>query len=366
MPTTVETWAPFVDDVLRGAADGRPEGAGAVAVAVARPGQETVQVHGGRTASFDAAGTPLDPEDPTALPVSPASLFDLASVTKVVTTLTAATVLDDGALDLDAPVREILGTDAVPDARITARHLLTHTAGLPASLLLWRLDGDRDARLDAIGHTALLAEPGTRHEYSCVGFLVLGRLLERISGEALPELARARVLEPAGARTATWWPDPAARAAAVATEHMTDPPRGLVRGEVHDETAWSIGGAGNAGLFASIEDALAIAGVLAGTGPGPALSPATRSLLLTDQLGEAPPTGQSWRQGLGLRIGQRLPDGRVLDHVAWHAGFTGTAIWADPRTGVSAALLTNRVHPRREVFGIAGTRERCAALAFDA
>lgn len=366
MAITAEDLESFVDEVLLGAAEGRAEGAGAVAVAVAHPDHGTLRAIGGRTAFLAADGTPLPEGDPASLPVTADSLFDLASVTKVTTTLVAATFVDAGTLDLDAPVRALLGEDAVPDPRITARHLLTHTSGLPATLPLWRLDGDRETRLDAIGRAALDAEPGARHAYSCLGFLVLGRLLERMGGAALPELARTRVLEPAGARTATWWPDPAARAAAVATEHMTDPARGLVRGEVHDETAWSIGGAGNAGLFASIGDALAIARVLAGTAPGPALSAGTRALLLTDQLGDVPSTGQPWRQGLGLRIGQRLPDGRVLTHVAGHPGFTGTAIWADPRTGVSAALLSNRVHPRRDVFGIAGIRERFAELALDA
>jgi len=142
-----------------------------------------------------------------------------------------------------------------------------------------------------------------------------------------------------------------------------------VHGQVHDETAWSLSrepdaGAANAGLFATVDDLLALGRVLAGTAVRPHLAPETRRLLSTDQLGDAVPTGTTWRQGLGLRVGQELPDGQVLRHVVGHTGFTGTSITADPRSGAVAVLATNRVHPRRERFTVVGARREIARLAF--
>lgn len=366
MHAPLENLVRLADDLVDAARSGRSVGAGAVALGIQRPGEAPMLVTAGTTLTPtpDGRAPGGGPERPE--PVTPATLFDLASVTKVVTTLVAATYLDASELDLHAPITEYLGEAAVPDPRITVQQLLTHTAGLPPTLPLWRLDGTRDERLDAIGRAELTAPPGTSHAYSCVSFLLLGRVLETIGGAQLPELARERVLIPAGAATATWWPDEAARELAAATEVMEEPARGLVRGEVHDEAAWAVGGAGNAGLFASVEDALAIARVIAGTAPAPLLSPATSRLLVTDQLPGGPSTGAIWRQGLGLRVGQGLPGGRVLPDLAGHSGFTGTGLWADPATGTVAALLTNRVHPRRDLFDIAPARERFVELAFTA
>lgn len=353
----------FASGLVDAAHAGRSTGAGAVAIGVHRPETGPLFVTAGRTVSAEADGRPLAPDDPRGASVTEHTLFDLASVTKVITTLTAATLIDDGTLDLSSPACAYLPPGAVPDPRITVRHLLTHTSGLPPTMPLWRIDGTREEKLQAIGGAELASEPGERHAYSCIGFILLGRILEEIGGQTLPDLARERVLDPAGAHDVVWGPvDPAT---AAATEYAEDPPRGLVRGEVHDETAWSIGGVGNAGAFGTVRGALALARVLAGTSPGPRLSPATRSLLGTDKLGDAIPTGAPWRQGLGLRVGQALPEGAepaVLRSVVGHPGFTGTAIWGDARTGTAAVLLTNRVHPHRESSDITAARAAFAQV----
>ncbi|UYG15835.1 beta-lactamase family protein [Brachybacterium huguangmaarense] len=370
-PSTVDDPVPgleaLADGLVAGARDGRAEGASAVVAAIARPDGPPHVVARGTTALFTADGELLPPEDPVAAPVTRDTLFDLASVTKVVTTLVAATLVDDGLLDPDAPVVEVLGAP-VPDVRLTARHLLTHTAGLPATLPLWRVPGGREARRTAIRHAVPRSEPGRAHEYSCIGFLLLGMVLETLGGEELPALARRRVLDPAGARDATWHVAPPDVGRCAATEYEDDPPRGLVRGEVHDETAWSLSrepgsGAANAGLFATVDDLLALGRVLAGTAERLRLTAATRRLLSTDQLGDAVPTGAPWRQGLGLRVGQELPDGQVLPRVVGHTGFTGTSIAADPVGGTVAVLATNRVHPRRDRFTVVGARREIARLA---
>nr|WP_255719907.1 serine hydrolase domain-containing protein [Brachybacterium sp. ACRRE] len=329
-----------------------------------------MRIFGGAAVSFAADGSllpgpvgPVDPAGPVD-PVGPRTLFDMASVTKVVTALTAATLLADGSLDLEDRAADLLDPAFVPDARITVRHLLTHTAGLPPTIPLWRIVGTREQRLAEIGRAELAAAPGTAHAYSCIGFILLGELLASLGGKDLPALARERVLAPAGAADATWRPDDDARARAAATEFQEDPPRGLVRGEVHDETAWALGGVGNAGLFATLDDSLAIARVLAGTAPGPRLPEDLRREIGRDQLALPATTGAPWRQGLGVRIGQEHPDGSLVPGVLGHPGFTGTALWADPATGTVAALLTNRVHPRRGRFEVLGARREMARLAF--
>lgn len=354
----------LADSLVAGAFAGRGEGASAVVAAIGREGRVPVVVARGTTMLSAASDAPLS--DP--VPVVRRTLFDLASVTKVVTTLTAATLIDDGRLDLDAPVAEVLGADRVPDGRITARQLLTHTSGLPATLPLWAIPGGREPRLTAIYRAQLESEPGSAHEYSCLGFVLLGMVLEVLGGAELPALAQERVLGPLGAREATWQVAASDVTRCAATEYQADPPRGLVQGEVHDESAWSLSrepgtGAGNAGVFSTVDDLLALGRVLTGTAEGLRLSPGVRRLLLTDQLG-ASATGLMWRQGLGLRVGQELPDGRVLRAVVGHAGFTGVFLAADPRTGTVAVLATNRVHPRRDRFSVDSARRELARLAF--
>lgn len=337
------------------------EAASAVVAAIDRPGEPAVLVAAGTTHLLDAADAP---SSPPAEPVTPETVFDLASVTKVVTALTAATLIDEGLLDLDTPVREVLG-ERVPDHRITARMLMTHTAGLAPTLPLWTGDGDREARLDRIGAAPLRSEPGTVHAYSCIGFILLGLLCEQLGGSPLPQLARTRVLEPAGAGGAEWLPDPSRAAHCAATEVDTATPRGLVQGIVHDETAWATGPVGNAGVFATAADVLAIGRALAGR-TELSLSPAIWHLLHTDQLGDAIAVDGTWRQGLGLRVGHDLFGGGFAPQLVGHPGFTGTSVLADPSTGAVAVLLTNRVHPHRDLHTVVQARRRIASVLVDA
>ncbi|ATG54470.1 hypothetical protein CFK41_06580 [Brachybacterium ginsengisoli] len=336
------------------------EGAAAAVAAVDRPGGGISRAVAGSTTLFSGDGTRLPTGSAEGGPVHEDTLFDMASVTKVVTTLTAATLIEDGLLDPEAPIAEHLDS---PHPRITARQLLTHTAGLPPVMSIWQIPGDRRAKLEAISRATLDAEPGTAHAYSCIGFILLGTLLEELTGLSLPQLARRRVLDPAGATGAGWAPPAQQASRAAATEIQDDPPRGLVRGSTHDETAWSLGGAGNAGLFATLEDALALGRVLVGRAPGPTFSAPVLDLLTRDQLSGTISTGAPWRQGFGLRIGQETAPGTVIPQVVGHPGFTGTSVLADPSTGAVAVLLTNRVHPRRTRFTVDHARRELARLA---
>lgn len=337
------------------------EGAVAAVAAVDHPGLGVSRALGGVTALFGADGTPLGEGSEAVTPVAADTLFDMASVTKVVTALTAATLIEEGVLDPELPVSELHPS---PHPEITVRHLLTHTSGLPPVMPLWSVPGGREARLAVVATAELDAPPGSAHSYSCIGFILLGALLEGLTDTPLPELARRRVLDPAGATSASWAPEPSEAARAAATEHQQDPPRGLVRGATHDETAWSLGGAGNAGLFATLEDALALGRVLAGRAPGPRLSAPVRELLTRDQLPAGIRTGAPWSQGFGLRIGQETAPGRLLPQIVGHPGFTGTSVLADPVTGTVAVLLTNRVHPHRSRFTVDRSRRELARIAF--
>lgn len=336
------------------------EAAAAAVAAVDRP-DGSARALVGSTALFRADGGLLEERSDQVTPVRADTPFDMASVTKVVTALTAAVLIDEGMLDPEAPVAEYIDS---PHPDITVRHLLTHTAGLPPVMPLWRIEGDREDRLAAITRAEPTTAPGAAHAYSCIGFILLGALMEGLTDTPLPELARVRVLDPAGVRTAGWAPAPEIAARAAATEYQADPPRGLVRGSTHDETAWSLGGAGNAGLFASLDDALAIGRVLAGRASGPRLSSRVRTLMCTDQLPAGMETGAPWRQGFGLRVGQAMADGALLPHLVGHPGFTGTSVLADPVGGTVAVLLTNRVHPHRSRFTVDRSRQELAAIAF--
>lgn len=291
------------------------------------------------------------------MPLTPAHLFDLASLTKTFTTVVALRLVESGVLDLDAPVRPLLEVGAGDGAeRITLRHLLTHASGLPAEGSAWRsgLTGD-ELRAAVIG-SDLLAAPGTVHRYSDVGFISVGELVERVSGRPLAELV-AEIAALLGAASLTWSP-PAELS--VATE--VQPHRGLVRGEVHDELAHALGRpAGHAGLFGSVDDVAALARMIGADGVGRAgrvLSSESIRLMSTPVV----TADAGYGQAVGLRVRDTAWMGDT-DAVG-HTGFTGTAFAVSPRTGDFGVLLTNRVHPtredadvsavRREFFGILG------------
>ncbi|MEL7977868.1 serine hydrolase domain-containing protein [Isoptericola sp. F-RaC21] len=285
----------------------------------------------------------------------PATRFDLASVTKAFVAVTAATLVDDGLLDLDAPAREVLDVPATSTGA-TARHLLTHTAGLRPSSLAWRDTADPDAVLaDAVGPP--VAPPGEAHAYSCLGFVTLGLLLEELAGERLDRTVARRVGAPLGAAGLRWSPVDVVDAADVAP---TEP--GTPTGRVHDELAAALGRpVGNAGLFGTLDDVARLAALVAGRGAASGrqvVSEASwRALVEPDDVARR--AGAAWGQALGLRRGD--PGFMVSGDQVGHAGFTGTSFVVDLGTGATAVLLTNRVHGGRAASVVA-RRRRLAAL----
>jgi CubicO group peptidase (beta-lactamase class C family) len=287
--------------------------------------------------------------DDERMPLTDAHLFDLASLTKTFTTVAALRLVEAGALDLDEPVRPFVAVGTGDGAeRITLRHLLTHTSGLPAEGRLWRSGVTGDELRAGVLASAVRAEPGTVHLYSDVGFISVGELLERVSGRSLADLV-ADVAALLGAATLTWSP-PAELS--VATE--VQPHRGLVRGEVHDELAHALGRpAGHAGLFGSVDDVAALARMIRSEGVGGTgrVLPSESIRLMSTPVVTA---DAGYGQALGLRVRDAVWMGEA-DAVG-HTGFTGTAFAVAPGSGDFGVLLTNRVHPTRVDADVSAVR----------
>lgn len=310
----------------------------ALSVAVRVPGAADVRLHRGTTGHADGAA------------VTDATLFDLASLTKVFVAVAALRLCEDGVIELDAPVAPLVAVGR-GDRRgsITLRHLLTHSAGLPASSTLWRSETDADRLLERVLTTPLHAPPGCAHTYSCLGYIAAGRALEVATGRPLDQVVERHVLEPLGARTARFGPvrSSPGTPSTVATE--VQPARGLVHGEVHDELAHALARpVGNAGLFGTADDVLALGELLLRDGRGRSghvLSAAT-SAALRRPLAGLPPGRPPYGQAIGFRVGDRTFMGGIRG--LGHTGFTGTSLVVDPTRRTVTVLLTNRVHPTRE------------------
>jgi CubicO group peptidase (beta-lactamase class C family) len=235
--------------------------------------------------------------------------------------------------------------------------LLTHTSGLPDVSFLWRDSPGiaPEERLGAVLGTPLESAPGAEYRYSCIGYIGAAAYAQKVTGIPFPELLEHQVTGPLGLSSVRYGPvDPAT---AVATEEQPWAGRGLLRGEVHDETSWFLGGvSGNAGLFGTAGDVLAFAHSFA---DGGLLGPAALRDATTDQLAAdmVAPHGQG--------IGPWIADHDIFGDVEafGHPGFTGTLWVVIPHTGTAAVLLTNRVHPSRDRVDLDPFRRRFTAWA---
>ncbi|QYC41083.1 Esterase EstB [Nonomuraea coxensis DSM 45129] len=284
------------------------------------------------------------------------SIFDLASVSKLFTTVVLLSLAEEGRLALDEPAAAL-----VPglDARITVRRLLTHTAGLPPTrrIDLELPDATAAERMAAIWRTPPAHPVGGPYLYSDIGMIMAGGLAELAGGAPLDVLVRERVTGVLGLADTGYRPRDPARVAATECKAGRPGP-GCVRGEVHDETSWALGGVtGHAGLFGTAADVLAFGETLR-RGGGPVLSPESVAELTRDQGA----TGAPFRQGLGVRLGDPAIVG-PLTGAYGHSGFTGTSLVVDPARRLTVVLLTNAVHPVRGRGGIRELRHAVAAEA---
>jgi CubicO group peptidase (beta-lactamase class C family) len=283
-------------------------------------------------------------------PVTADTLYDLASLTKVVAPTTMAMILvDEGKLDLDQAVQELLpGFQGAGKEAVTVRHLLTHSSGLPALAPLYKEIQGREPYLERIQAMDLVYPTGSRSTYSDLGMILLGEILERAAGQPLETFVRTRVLDPLEMRGTLFLP-PAALLPRIAPTEI-DPWRGrLVHGEVHDENAFAMGGvAPHAGLFGTAGDLARFARMLLnrGTLDGRRIMSRQTVDLFTRRAG-IPDSDRAL--GWDTKSAEGSSAGTLFSPSSFgHTGYTGTSLWIDPERGLFVILLTNRVHPTRE------------------
>ena len=277
------------------------------------------------------------------------TIFDVASLTKVVATTTAVMQLvEKGKLRLEDPVVRYWPAFRTNGKRyITVRHLLTHTSGLRPDLnlkLRWYGNG---AALKKIIAERPIALPGKRVIYSDINFEVLGELVHRVSGHPLDIYCNEHIFKPLGMKDTAFTPPPSLRDRIAPTEYLHEPSGKILWGEVHDPTAYRMGGvAGHAGLFSTVDDLSLFARMLlegGSYGGVRILSPRTVEKMTTPQT----PLHNAPLRGLGWEINSPAPHKRALfpQGTYGHTGYTGTSLWIDPDSRTYVIILTNRVHP---------------------
>jgi serine-type D-Ala-D-Ala carboxypeptidase len=284
--------------------------------------------------------------EPGSPPVTTATVFDLASVSKAVATASMAMILyERGLIDLDAPVVSIVPEFSGSDARrgdVTVRMLLAHSSGLPAYEKLFLRAKTRDELLAGAFTTALTADPGTRAEYSDIGFIILAIALERAADESLDRFCQREIFGPLGMVHTAYNPPASWKAAIPPTEDDRAFRKRIIQGEVQDENASVLGGvAGHAGLFGTAEDLATFAHVLL-QGGQPLVRPETLALFTRR---ESTPAGTSRALGWDTPSSPSQ-SGKYFSHRSYgHLGYTGTSLWIDSERQLSITLLTNRTWP---------------------
>jgi len=282
--------------------------------------------------------------------------------------LTSAMMLlvEESAVDLDAPVQRYLPEwRGAGKERVTVRHLLTHSSGLPAWRPLYKEAEDPARALALAIETPLDTLPGVRMVYSDLGAILLGQIVVRAGGMSFESFLERRVFGPLGMRETLFRPPPSLLGRIAPTE--VDPWRGRhLRGEVHDENAFALGGvSSHAGLFSSARDLVRLARMYLGEGRLDG-----RRLVQSGTIARFTATQDPALSNRAL--GWEKPDGtnsagHLMSPTAFgHTGFTGTSLWIDPGHGVFVLLLTNRVNPTREHRGITQVRIAVADAALGA
>jgi len=306
-----------------------------VAVAVGRSGQ-IAYMKGYGHIDWNIPGSPA---------VDSNTLFDLASLTKVVATTTLAMIMEEaGLLDLNRTVSSYVPEFNSPEkAAITVRHLLTHTGGIEAFAQLYLNYRGRDQYLAQINARPLQYQPGTRMIYSDWDMILLQIVLERIGGRTLDVLATEKIFRPLG-MTDTWFQPPLSLRQRIAPTEFDNSRGGLLWGSVHDPNAYAIGGvAGHAGLFSTARDLAVLSMALLNGGEG-------NGVRLVKPATIARWTARQGRESTRA-LGWDTPDGGSSAgqfFSPWsfgHTGFTGTSIWIDPQKDLFVVLLTSRLNP---------------------
>lgn len=295
-------------------------------------------------------------------PVTPETMFDIASITKVAATTAAAMLLHQrGQLELDTPLGDLLpgfvvGREAGSLARhVKLRHLLAHTSGLPGYVELFRNAHSPNELLRACLQLPLEAAPGARAEYSDIGFILLGKAIEVLTRRPLAAWVHDEIFAPLAMGSTRFTPLAGQRALIPPTEEDTTLRQRRIQGEVQDENAWRLkGAAGHAGLFSNVPDLLRFAQEIlaAQRGSGALFTPDTVSLFAERQGPEGSSRALGWDTP--------SPDSSAGHHFSrqsiGHLGYSGCSLWIDLEASVAVVLLTNRTWPDRQADGIRAVR----------
>lgn len=280
------------------------------------------------------------------------TLYDCASLTKVVVTLPLILMLiDRGELRLNDPVAEYIPDFAVHEkSAVTIQHLLTHTSGLVEFLNMFSHGWSREEIIAHVCQQHLLYEPGTKMVYSDLGFIMLGVIIEKLYGCSLNVAAEEHLFKPLGMTDSVFCPPESLRDRIAATEYMPEE-EDHRWGKVHDENALALGGvSGHAGLFSTADDLASYAQMWLAQGEANGKSILSKAAVSRAVTSYTKHLLQANR-GLGWVLkGDRWDaSGDWMSDMAYgHTGFTGTSLWVDPASGVYVVLLTNRVHFGRD------------------
>ncbi|WP_087972528.1 serine hydrolase domain-containing protein [Oceanobacillus rekensis] len=296
------------------------------------------------------------------------TIFDLASISKIFTSTAAMILYEQGFFKLDDPVADYIPEFAENGKEnVTIKQLMTHTSGFTPWIPLHTIGDNREDRLQYVYQYPLNNSPGSTYTYSDLNMITLGALIERLSGQRLDEFVYENITKPLKMNDTMYNPPESLIHRIAATEYQPGINRGLVWGEVHDESAWVLDGiAGHAGVFSSAEDLGKFAHMFINDGRYDGkriLKPETVELLVENQIPEFPGNDH----GLGWEISQAwYMDGLSGPASIGHTGYTGTSLVVNMENDTVAILLTNRVHPSRDTVSTNTARKQLARLVANA
>lgn len=292
-------------------------------------------------------------EKPELLPITADTLFDLASLSKLVATTTVALkLIEKGYISHEDSIGKFLDyTGNYGNCRIF--HLLTHTSGMPAGLPLFRMEHKNGDVLRTVLDSEKCCNTGEKVIYSCMGYIVLQRILETAGGKALDKLAEEYVFSPLGMKNACYNPMTKAselRALPIAATELYSHTGQWATGHVHDENAYFLGGvSGNAGVFATLDDMICFARMCSSGKDAKGNIYLSRETLELALKNHTSTKGEARGFGFQLKGDGNFPAGTLLSEGSFgHTGFTGTSFYTDRKTGLWGILLTNAVHCGRE------------------
>ena len=347
-PAPIDAALAQVDAWTRPSGTAKPLYAGAVTL-LGHDGKVVTKTAIGMALKYaDGTGTEL-PADQQ-IPMRTDTIFDMASVSKLFTSIVVMQLVEKGKVGLDTPIASYVPEFAVNGKQaITVRQALTHTTGFPSWLPLWSTGKTPEERLQLALTAKLQNPPGSTYLYSDLNLITLGELAHRVTGKTLDKLVADGITKPLRMRDTGYNPDEKKKPRIAATEYQTAPPRGMVWGSVHDENAWSLGGvAGHAGVFSTADDLAVLAQTFLNGGSyrGARILKESSVTAMITNFNQAFPGND---HGLGFELNQRWYMGGLSGpRTAGHTGYTGTSIVIDFDSRSFAILLTNRVHPSRD------------------